>query len=43
MRYDVPVLNSYLRGEFTDFVKVTNVDDTAAPYVVHNNYRWASK
>ena len=28
---DVPVLNSYLRGEFTDFVKVTNVDDTAAP------------
>ncbi len=29
----IPVVNSYLRGEYTDFVKVTNVTGTA-PYVV---------
>ena len=29
----IPVINSYLRGEYTDFVKVTNVTGTA-PYVV---------
>ena len=31
---DIPVQNSYLRGEFVDFVKVTNVNATNAPIYV---------
>ena len=34
----IPVINSYLRGEYTDFVKVTNVTGTA-PYVVTTDGR----
>ena len=30
----VPTVDSYLRGQYTDFVKVTNVDNTAAPIYV---------
>jgi len=30
----VPTLNSYLRGEYTDFVKVTNVANVGAAYTI---------
>jgi hypothetical protein len=31
---DVPVVNSYLRGEYTDFVKVTNVSNIGSAYTI---------
>lgn len=31
---NVPTLNSYLRGEYTDFVKVTNVANVGAAYTI---------
>ena len=31
---DVPVVNSYLRGEYTDFVKVTNVSNVGSAYTI---------
>ena len=30
----IPVVNSYLRGEYTDFVKVTNVANVGAAYTI---------
>ena len=34
---NVPTLNSYLRGEYTDFVKVTNVANVGAAYTITTN------
>jgi hypothetical protein len=31
---DIPVVNSYLRGEYTDFVKVTNVSNVGSAYTI---------